>query len=73
MLRAARLDIPGVLQHVIVRGVEQRDIFSDETDRQSFLDRFANLLILAETACLAWSLMTNHFRMLLRPSQKPWV
>ncbi len=69
MPRAARLDIPGVLQHVIVRGVERRDIFLDDTDRQSFLDRFSNLLTQTETECLAWSLMTNHVHMLLRPSQ----
>lgn len=69
MPRAARLDIPGVLQHVIIRGVERRDIFLDDIDRQSFLDRFSNLLTLTETECLAWSLMTNHAHMLLRPSQ----
>lgn len=69
MPRAARLDIPGVLQHVIVRGVERRDIFLDDDDRQSFLDRFSNLLIQTGTECLAWSLMTNHVHMLLRPTQ----
>lgn len=40
MPRAARLDIAGVLQHVIVRGVERRDIFLDDQDRLSFVDRF---------------------------------
>jgi putative transposase len=69
MPRAARLDIAGVLQHVIVRGVEQRDIFLDDDDRQSFLDRFSNLLIQTGTECLAWSLMTNHAHMLLRPTK----
>src|ERR1039457_12150 len=67
MPRTARLDISGVLQHVIVRGVERRDIFLDDTDRQSFLDRFSNLLVQTETECVAWSLMTNHVHMLLRP------
>lgn len=69
MPRAARLDIAGVLQHVIVRGVERRDIFLDDDDRQSFLDRFSNLLTQTGTECLAWSLMTNHVHMLLRPTQ----
>ncbi len=54
---------------MIVRGVERRDIFRDDSDRQSFLDRFSNLLTLTETECLAWSLMTNHVHMLLRPTQ----
>ncbi|MDY0301166.1 MAG: hypothetical protein RBQ99_06230 [Trichlorobacter sp.] len=44
MPRLARLDIVGVLQHVIVRGIEHHDIFSDDHDRQRFLDRFASLL-----------------------------
>ena len=69
MPRTARLDIAGVLQHVIVRGVERRDIFLDDIDRQSFLDRFSNLLIQTETKCLAWSLMTNHVHLLLRPTE----
>lgn len=69
MPRTARLDIAGVLQHVIVRGVERRDIFLDDTDRQSFMDRFSLLLVQTETDCLAWSFMTNHVHMLLRPSQ----
>ncbi len=66
MPRTARLDIAGVLQHVIVRGVEQRDIFLDD-DRLSFLDRFSNLLTKMNTECLAWALMRNHVHMLLRP------
>ena len=69
MPRTARLDIAGVLQHVIVRGFERREIFLDDTDRQLFLNRFSNLLIQTETKCLAWSFMTNHVHMLLRPTE----
>lgn len=69
MPRSARLDIPGVLQHVIFRGVERRDIFLNDTDRLSFLDRFSTLLTQTGTECLAWSLMTNHAHLLLRPTQ----
>jgi putative transposase len=68
MPRSARLDIAGVLQHVIARGVEQSDIFLDDDDRLSFLDRFSGLLTKMNTECLAWSLMRNHVHMLLRPS-----
>lgn len=67
MPRNARIDIPGLLQHVIVRGIEKRDIFVDDTDKQSFMRRFSALLEKTETDCLAWSLMTNHFHLLLRP------
>jgi REP element-mobilizing transposase RayT len=69
MPRAARLDIAGVLQHVIVRGVERRDIFLDDQDRQSFVDRFTKLMEQMEMECLAWALMSNHVHLLLRPSK----
>jgi REP element-mobilizing transposase RayT len=67
MPRVARLDIPGLLQHVIVRGVERREIFLSDYDRNQFLDRLSNLLIDTETLCYAWSLMPNHFHLLLLP------
>jgi REP element-mobilizing transposase RayT len=41
MLRTSRLDIPGLLYHVIVRGIERRPIFRDDRDRTFFVDRFA--------------------------------
>jgi len=43
MPRVARLDVPGLLQHVIVRGVERREIFVDDHDRSRFLDRLSGL------------------------------
>ena len=69
MPRGARLDIAGVLQHVIVRGVERRDIFLDDQDRQSFVERLATLLEQMGMECLAWVLMSNHVHLLLRPTQ----
>lgn len=70
MPRAARLDIAGVLQHVMVRGVERRDIFLDDLDRQSFVDRLSYLLECMEMECLAWALMSNHAHLLLRPTER---
>lgn len=67
MPRQARLDITGVLQHVMVRGIEKRDIFIDDRDRFEFVDRFSRLLISTNTECLAWSLLSNHVHLLLRP------
>jgi len=66
MPRQSRLDAPGVLQHVIVRGIEKRKIFLDETDRHLFVKRLADLLTSTETECLAWALIPNHFHLLLR-------
>lgn len=66
MPRHSRLDAPGVLQHVIVRGIEKRKIFLDETDRHLFVKRLAELLAATETECLAWAIIPNHFHLLLR-------
>jgi len=45
MPRSARLDQPGLLQHVIVRGIEKRDIFLDDEDRDDFVRRLSTLLL----------------------------
>lgn len=68
MPRLARLDIAGLLQHVIVRGIERRDIFNDDYDRQHFLDRFTKLLSETGVRCYALALLSNHFHLLLMPT-----
>ena len=57
MLRLARLDIAGLLQHVIVRGIERRDIFNDDHDRQLFVARLVALLSETGVRCYAWALL----------------
>jgi hypothetical protein len=37
MPRQARLDTPGTLHHVIVRGIEKRKIVDDRADRDNFV------------------------------------
>jgi len=39
MPRLARLDAPGTLHHVIVRGIEKRRIVDDRRDREALLSR----------------------------------
>jgi putative transposase len=43
MPRQARLDAPGTLHHVILRGIEKRRIVDDITDRINFVNRFGAL------------------------------
>ena len=50
MPRQARIDAPGALQHIIIRGIERRTIFKNDTDREDFIDRLGNLLQETETA-----------------------
>jgi len=71
MPRLARLDTPGLLQHVMARGIERRKIFRDDKDRKSFLDRLAIILEESQTQCFAWSLIQNHFHLLLRTGTTP--
>jgi REP element-mobilizing transposase RayT len=66
MARQPRLDIPGVLQHVMVRGIERSKIFLDDEDRADFVGRFSRLLAETATDCFAWALIPNHFHLLLR-------
>ncbi len=71
MPRQARLDAPGVLQHVMARGIERRKIFWDDKDRASFLERLAVILEETQTQCYAWALIPNHFHLLLRTGPTP--
>jgi putative transposase len=64
--RQARLDAPGTLHHVILRGIEKRRIVDDDKDRQNFVKRLGDLAEETETGIYAWSLMTNHAHLLLR-------
>ena len=70
MPRNARIDKPGLLQHVIVRGIERRPIFLDEQDKKVFLLRLGQLLKDSDTDCFAWVLLDNHFHLLLRPNRQ---
>jgi REP element-mobilizing transposase RayT len=64
--RQARLDAPGTLHHVIIRGIEQRQIFDDEKDRENFITRLGEIAVDTNTKIYAWTLMTNHAHILLR-------
>jgi REP element-mobilizing transposase RayT len=69
MPRAARLDAPGVLDHIIIRGIERRKIFRDAKDRENLLERLGSLLSETNTACYAWALVPNHAHFLLRTGE----
>ncbi len=65
MPRKARLDVPGTLHHVMVRGIEGSSIFRDEEDRKAFVDRMSALVKETGTRILAWALMDNHLHLLI--------
>ena len=81
MPRKARIDLCGVasakthafraLHHIIVRGINRRKIFFDDSDRDDFLDRLGGILSDSKTPCFAWAFMTNHLHLLLRTGAAP--
>ena len=66
MPRLSRLDAPGVIHHIIIRGIERRNIFKDDQDRDHLLERLAVLLPETNTSCYAWVLLSNHAHFLFR-------
>jgi len=71
MPRKARIDAPGALHHIIVRGIEQRQIFRDDRDRDQFIQRLSDVLTETDTPCYAWALMPNHVHLLLKTGLTP--
>ncbi len=57
MPRQARLDAPGTLHHVMIRGIEGAKIFLDDEDRKNFVSRIDRLVKDTGTRILAWVLM----------------
>ena len=71
MPRQSRIDAPGALHHIIAYGGDRDVIFRDDSDRDGFLERLAAILVETKTPCLAWSLLDNHFHLLLKTGNVP--
>jgi hypothetical protein len=62
MPRQSRIDAPGALHHVMIRGIDRTVIFRNDEDRESFLDRLGGILMRSTTPCYAWSLLSASIR-----------
>ena len=71
MPRKARIDAPGALHHVILRGIERRKFFRSDYDRKNFMDRLSVLIPESKTDCFAWAILDNHTDLLLRTGSVP--
>ena len=60
MSRKSRLDAPGLLHHVMIRGIERKPIFANDQDRDALVDRLSLVLPETQIACYAWVFMDNH-------------
>jgi REP element-mobilizing transposase RayT len=56
---------------LIARGIEGRKIFRDESDYESFLIRLEKVLKKTGNKCLAYSLLGNHFHLLILRGDRP--
>ena len=71
MARQARLDHENAVHHVMGRGIEKRPIYTDGADRTEFLRRLAAISRQCRMRVYAWSLMPNHFHLLLQRTTVP--
>lgn len=70
MPRKPRLDVPGALHHIMVRGNNKANIFSDDQDRNKFLQRLGETVVEAKCSVYAWVLMSNHVHILFKSGKK---
>jgi putative transposase len=71
MPRKARIDAPGALHHIIVRGIDGNPIFKSSEDYENFLVRLGRVLQETSTTCYAWALIPNHIHLLFRTGTTP--
>jgi len=66
MPRQARLDAPGALHHIMVRGINKTAIFVDAQDKARFLERLGENVTEGKCSIYAWVLMDNHVHLLFK-------
>lgn len=70
MPRQARLDVPGALHHIMVRGINKSPIFQDDQDRVRFLERLGQTVHEGKCSVYAWVLMSNHVHILFKSGKE---
>jgi putative transposase len=65
MARSARIQFHGALYHVLNRGIDRRDLFWDDRDRDYFLDSLALGVERFHVEVHAYCLMPNHYHLLV--------
>ena len=61
MPRGPRLDAPGILHHVMARGIMRPALFRDDSNRNDFVARLSTLASSGEFHVYAWVLVPNHY------------
>jgi REP element-mobilizing transposase RayT len=71
MPRHPRIHYPGAVYHVMARGVDGREVFTDDLDRRFFLETMIRLKSETPFAVLAYCLMPNHFHLAIKVESIP--
>lgn len=71
MPRGPRIDAPGAVHHVMIRGIERRRIFHDTEDYEDFLARLDRLVPELGFLIFTWVLMPNHAHFALQTGPVP--
>jgi REP element-mobilizing transposase RayT len=66
MARTARQTSATDVYHVMLRGINQSQLFYDDADRRVFLNRMVQFGDETGSSLLAYALMDNHVHLLLR-------
>jgi len=70
MPRRERCIVPGVPCHVTQRGVDRRETFSADADRETYLQLIRLNLTDSGARVLGWCLMTNHVHLVVIPERE---
>lgn len=68
MARYPRIDVVGVPQHIVVRGVDRQPCFFGDTDREAYLSFLIDAMARYDVALHAYVLMSNHVHLLATPA-----
>ena len=68
MARQPRLDLPGVPQHVVQRGVDRQPCFASDDDYLQYRQELGEAALKHDCAVHAYVLMTNHVHLLVTPA-----
>ncbi len=66
MARPLRIQFPGAFYHITCRGIERRNIFVDNKDRNKFVDLLKTSLSTYQVCIHSYTLMHNHFHLLIQ-------
>ncbi len=69
MTRPWRIEFEGAYYHILSRGNERKDIFSNNDDRISFLEILGKMSDRFDVEVYAYVLMDNHYHLILKTNK----